>query len=52
VGFVAVYEELLTFSTVFPHVVLFIIVLCVMIVGSCYFALIFSDFLILKVEEM
>jgi hypothetical protein len=52
VGFVAVYEEMLTFSTVFPHVVLFVIVLCVKIVGSFYFALTFSDFLVLKVEEM
>ena len=46
------YEELLTFSTLFLYVVLFIVVLCVMIVGFFYFASTFSDFLVLKVEEI
>jgi hypothetical protein len=52
VGFLEVYEELLTLSTVFPSVVLFIVVLNVMIGGSLYFAPTFSNFLVLKVEEM
>jgi hypothetical protein len=52
VGFVEVYEELLTFSTVFLYVVLCIVDLCVMIIGSSYFASTISDFLPLNVEEM